>query len=308
MAAAAPEPAASQSRFARKEPRSQDLREYDGASGAKLDEWLQELALARYLYELTAQEALRFAVSRLRGAALQWWLALDSGAQAALSSTDALATALRARFQPITAARAARDQLRTLRQGSRNVNDYIADFQRLRTLLPTMSEDDALHAFESGLSASLAEKLRVQGVSSVQEAIAMAARVGGLIQSSAPQPSRSSLHHMDIDDGDGAVASLDDRIAKAVLNAMHARDNGGMGAKTQTHRGYTQERERSGSAGRGGARGGRGGRFAPRGPPVVPGVPEHVVQRRWDAQQCLRCGEGGHNSHACPNAISASGN
>ena len=35
-----------QSRFARKEPRAQDLREYDGAAGAKLDEWLQELALA----------------------------------------------------------------------------------------------------------------------------------------------------------------------------------------------------------------------------------------------------------------------
>ncbi len=29
------------SRFARKEPRAQDLREYDGAAGTKLDEWLQ---------------------------------------------------------------------------------------------------------------------------------------------------------------------------------------------------------------------------------------------------------------------------
>jgi hypothetical protein len=111
---------------------------------------------------------------------------------------------------------------------------------------------------------------------------------------------------MNMVDGDGAASSLDDRIAKAVLNAMHARDSSGMGAKTQTHRGYTQER--SGSAGRGGARGGRSSRFASRGPFAVPGVPEQVVQRRWDAKQCLRCGDGGHNSHACPNAISASGN
>jgi hypothetical protein len=301
--------AASQSRFARKEPRAQDLREYDGASGAKLDEWLQELSLACFLYELNAREALKFAVSRLRGAALQWWLALDSSAQAAMSGTDSLAAALRARFQPVTAARTARDQLRALRQGSRSVNDYIADFQRLRTLLPTMSEDDALHAFESGLSASLQEKLRVQGVSSVQEAIAMAARVGGLMQAS--QQGRQSLHQMDVDDGSGV--SLDQRIQQAVLNAMQAQGNSGMGARTQTQtqRGYPQEREQRGGGrgGRGGQSGGRGGRFGMRsGPPVVPGVSEHVVRERWHAQQCLRCGQGGHNSHACPNTISASGN
>ena len=296
--------AAAQSRFARKEPRAQDLREYDGASGAKLDDWLQELALACFLYELNAREALKFAVSRLRGAALQWWLALDSSAQAAMSGTDTLAAALRARFQPITAARTARDQLRALRQGSRGINEYIADFQRLRTLLPTMSEDDALHAFESGLSANLQEKLRVHGVSSVQEAIAMAARVGSLMQAS--QQNRQSLHQMDIDDGDGSEQPPKG-VWQALLNAMQSQ---GMGAKTQTQHGYSQEREHRGGGrgGRGGQGGGRGGRFGQRGPPAVPGVPEQVVQRRWDAKQCLRCGEGGHNSHACPNAISASGN
>ena len=39
--------AAQQSRFARKEPRAQDLREYDGASGAKLDDWLDELSASQ---------------------------------------------------------------------------------------------------------------------------------------------------------------------------------------------------------------------------------------------------------------------
>ena len=97
------------------------------------------------------------------------------------TSAGALASALRLRFQPITAARTAREQLDKLQQGSRGINDYIAEFQRLRTLLPSMSEDDALYAFERGLRRELAEKLRVQGVSSVQEAIALAARVGGLL-------------------------------------------------------------------------------------------------------------------------------
>jgi hypothetical protein len=305
---AATERDAQQSRFARKEPRATDLQEYDGASGSKLDDWLKQLAMAARLYHLNAREAVDFAGSRLRGAALDWWLALSADELIAIADKEALAAALRARFQPVTAARTAREQLDKLQQGSRGVNEYIADFQRLTTQIgmASLGQENALHAFERGLRRELAVELRKQGITTLQEAIALAARVGSLMQSGAAQPGRSSLNQMDIDDGDGTAVSLDDRIAKAVLNAMHARDGGGMGAKTQTHRGYTQER--SGSAGRGGARTGRGGRFTPRGPPPVPGVPEQVVQRRWDAKQCLRCGEGGHNSHACPNAISASGN
>lgn len=301
-----------QSRFARKEPRAQDLREYDGASGAKLDEWLQELALATDLYELNAREAVKFASSRLRGAALQWWLARDAAERAATQCTDALAAALRARFQPVTAARVAREQLDRLQQGSRFVNDYIADFQRLRTLLPTMAEDDALYAFERGLRRDLAEKLRVQGVSTLHEAIAMAARVGALTQAASAQPHQgraAAVHQMDIDEGDGA--SLDERISRAVLNAMQPQraqsgaGSAGLGAKTQTHRSYNAER----NGGRGGAQGGRSGRAAGgsgRPAPVVAGVPAAVVEQRRAAGQCFRCGSGEHNSFSCPNAISAS--
>jgi hypothetical protein len=303
--------AASQSRFARKEPRAQDLQEYDGASGAKLDDWLKQLAMAARLYHLTAQEAVDFAGSRLRGAALDWWLALGDDELAAIADRDALAAALRARFQPITAARTAREQLDKLQQGSRGINEYIADFQRLTTQIgmASLGQENALYAFERGLRRELAVELRKQGVATLQEAIALTARVGGLMQSSAAPQGRQSLHQMDVDD-DGSV-SLEQRIQQAVLNAMQSQGNSGMGAKTQTQRGYSQEREQRGGArnGRGGQSGGRGGRFGMRsGPPAVPGVPEHVVRERYHAQQCLRCGQGGHNSHACPNAISASGN
>ena len=307
-----PQPAAvaQVSRFARKEPRAQDLREYDGASGAKLDEWLQELSLATFLYKLNTLEASTFGVSRLRGAALQWWLSLGSVQQQNLSEPDALAAALRARFQPVTAARMAREQLDRLQQGSRSVNDYIADFQRLRTQLPTMAEEDALYAFERGLRRELAEKLRVQGVSSVHEAIALAARVGGLLPSAPSGTTRaaSAANQMEVDEGDGA--QMEERITRAVLNAMHSQQSqgaAGVGAKTQTQRGHLNERGRGGGASRGG-RGGNvsGSRFSSRGPPEVPGVPADVVQQRWDDKLCLRCGVAGHNSHACPNAISAS--
>jgi hypothetical protein len=121
-----------------------------------------------------------------------------------------------------------------------------------------------------------------------------------------PQGRPAANNQMDIDDGDGA--SFDDRIQRALLNAMSAHGSSGMGAKTQTQRGYAQERQQGGHSARAGHPGGRGGRFGPRPPPVVPGVPEAVVRRRMDAKQCVRCGVEGHISPACPNAISASGN
>jgi len=306
-AAGAAAAADSQSRFARKEPRTQDLREYDGAAGDKLDVWLDELSLARMLYELNEREATRFAVSRLRGAALQWWLALDTTLQASYGRVESLASALRGRFQPVTAARTAREQLDKLSQGSRSVNDYISDFQRLRTQLPNMAEEDALYAFERGLRRDLAEKLRVQGVDSLQEAIAMAARVGGLMQGAAAA-TKSSLHQMDIDEPQGA-GSFEERVSRAVTERLYAmQGSNGMWAKTQSHIGYQGQHQRGGGrGGRGGFRGGRGG-FSQRPPPVVPGVSEHTVRQRLDARQCVRCGKDGHTSPGCPNPISGSGN
>ena len=100
-AAASSEP---QSRFARKEPRAQDLREYDGAAGGKLDTWLKELARAAELYELSARETVKFGVSRLQEAALDWWMDLSTDSKAVINCREALAAALRKRFQPITAA------------------------------------------------------------------------------------------------------------------------------------------------------------------------------------------------------------
>jgi len=299
-----------QSRFARKEPRAQDLREYDGAAGAKLDEWLDELGAAVDLFYLNEREAVDFGTSRLRGAARQWWNGLGAG-RTSIDGASALARALRARFQPITTERVAREQMRALRQNNRHVNDYIADFQRLRAMLPDMSEADALFAFESGLSPAIALELRKQGVSSLQDAIAMAARVGGLLQApTVPHGRTAAVNQMEVDDGDGA--SLGERITQlqATLNAMQAqRTQGGagagLGAKTQTQRGYASDR-----GGRGVGRGGRSGRFGGQDGaarvPKVPGVPAAVVEQRRAAGQCYRCGSSEHTRFECPNATSAS--
>lgn len=95
--------------------------------------------MATRLFHLNAQETVEFAGSRLRGAALDWWLALSAAELTAIGDASALASALRARFQPVTAARTAREQLDKLQQGARSINDYIADFQRITSSSRTTS-------------------------------------------------------------------------------------------------------------------------------------------------------------------------
>ena len=302
-AAAAPQ----QSRFARKEPRSQDLREYDGASGTKLEEWLDELGAAVELFELTEGEAVRFATSRLRDAARQWWNALGSSGKAGIANVSTLTTAMRSRFQPITAAHTAREQLDKLAQGSRSVNDYIADFQRLSARLPNMAQEDALHAFIRGLRRDIAIELRKQRVVSIGDAVELAAHVGSFaaVATAATSHGRAAVNQMDISDTDTA-SGMEDRIARAVLNAMQTQGGAaGLGAKTQTHRGYNSERGASSRGG--GTRGGRGGRVGGRGgfTYTIPGVPAALVDQRRAAGQCLRCGSVEHRGMECPNAPSA---
>ena len=299
-------------RFARKEPRAQDLSEYDGAEGTKLDTWLADLDTAIELYELSAGEARKFAVARLRGPARQWWQTLSAEAKAALPDAAALGKALRARFQPVTATKVARQQMKALQQGSRRINDYIAEFLRLRALLPDMSEADALFAFESGLRPELADKLNTQDITTLQEAMNFCARVGGRMQASSGAAAHAArpaaVHQMDMNNDGSSLDERLERIERTMLNAIQGSGSAGVGAKTQTQRGYEQKAAQPAKrGGRNVGRGpGRGGRFGGGGyrqpPPTIPGVSAETVQQRLAAGQCMRCGDSGHRAVECPSA------
>jgi hypothetical protein len=171
-----------------------------------------------------------------------------------------------------------------------------------------MAEEDALYAFERGLRRDLAEKLRVQGVGSVQDAIALTARVGGLMQAAAAGRSATTAAQMEVGDAVDDSSRLD-RI-EAALNALTTAHPNGAGAKTRTQRGAQQYNGHSGA--RGGARGGRGGRFHSRSDasaalrtPHVAGVPPAIVEQRRAAGQCYRCGSAEHTRFECTSASSA---
>ena len=231
--------------------------------------------------------------------------------QAAIGSVDALAAALRARFQPVTTARMARETAGRAAAGQRatstTTSPTSSDCTRScptwrRT---TRARVRARPAPRAGGEAARAGRLRhCRTPSPWRRASAACCR-----QRRAAQGRVRRCNQMDIDDGDGA--SLDDRIQQAVLNAMQRSTAAAAWAPRRRRTAATRRSaSSSGGARRGSAAGAaaRGGRFAPRGPPVVPGVPEQWCGSALDAQQCVRCGGDDHRSPACPNAISASGN
>lgn len=296
-------------------PRAQDLREYDGASGIQLDEWLAELRLTTRLHRLSPLDTVSFGVSRLRGAALLWWQAMSDAEQDTYTSLDMLSAALRKRFQPITTARVARTQLHALRQGMRHINDYIADFQRISAQIGTeLSTHEAMYAFEQGLRTDLAEKLRIEGVTTLQAAIETVARIGGLTAAATHGAQQRGgvagrVHQMEYRSDD---IPLDAQVAQlqTQLNAMlaqQAQHNTAHDGRASFSVGpHTHPQRTGGFSGRGRGRVGRwGGERRERPLPTIPGVSAAEVRRRWDARVCVRCGEAGHRGLECGNAISA---
>lgn len=292
------------------QPKLSDLSTYDGSSGAKLDEWLQDLRRCRRFFQLEEREAVEFALVHFRGAADTWWESLSQAEQdAASASVDALTAALRERFQPITQARTARDQLRKLQQGTRPVDSYIADFNQLHAKIKDMSEADARSQFVYGLRKEIADKIEDDDWEEMPLAklIAKAARIGNRASAaSATAQPRAAISQMETDE----VQSLEERVQRAVLHALGSQQSqsvrdsassasSGLGAKTQTQRGYDSDRSRGSM--RGGGRGGGPGRFGNRPPRSTPGVPPALVEQRRAAGLCVRCG-GEHMQWECANA------
>lgn len=178
-------------------PRLPPPAQYDGRSAVALDGWLRELQQQFDWYRTTDDAGrLQFAGALLKGVALDWWASLSDSSSSASPAESARPTTyaefvarLRARFQPINSAQTARVQLDELRQGPKqSVHEYISAFRALLVRVPDMSEGDRVHRFLRGLRATVATQLRVQGVSTLDAAIAMAARVGSIAEFGASTP------------------------------------------------------------------------------------------------------------------------
>lgn len=126
-------------------------------------------------------ERVTFAAAMLEGPAQTWWMTVMHGAtngsgQIAPSTWAGFGAALKQRFQPINAERAARDRLHSLRQVT-TVNSYATDFQQLLLKCPDISGVDQLHRFIHGLKPQVQQAILLADPQDLSTAISMAERV-----------------------------------------------------------------------------------------------------------------------------------
>jgi hypothetical protein len=291
-------------------PRLPPPAQYDGRSAAALDGWLRELQQQFDWYSMTDDAGrLRFAGALLKGIALDWWASLTDAAAvaggAALLPSEStrpttyadFVTRLRCRFQPINSAQTARLQLDDLRQGSKqSVHDYISSFRSLLVRVPAMDEGDRVHRFLRGLRPTVATQLRVQGVSTLDAAIAMAARVGSIAEFGAAPQSGASLAPasaavnpddmiMDNIEGldretspaEGTSAPVTQAQLMALINAM------------RSDRGSNRAKESKGGGKDVATAIGKRFRLTP-----------EQVREHFDKRQCFNCSSTEHSSRRCP--------
>jgi hypothetical protein len=272
-------------------PRVDGPSTYDGRSGAKIDQWKRELEMQfTWHRQDTDEQKVRYATMFLRGAALDWWQSLTTKPLTWLDMINALTE----RFQPITTAQTARTKLDALVQGPKQpIHNYIMEFRALLVHVPSMDEGDKLHRFMNGLKKDIQTQLRIQGVTSLDNAIAMAARVGqlgefGAAAAVSSQRTSNGSAPMELDSILAAIGGDDDDAGDDEPVTMTRGELKLALAAIRVHRGDAskfQDRFRQRSE---------------RPLPKIPHLSEAQVKARMENGECFGCASKEHRSRNCP--------
>ena len=281
----------------RAQPRLPAPPSYDGRSAGGVDSWLRELRkqFAWYGASLDGDaERIRFGSAHLSGVALDWWESIDGQQPATWLLFE---EALRARFQPVNSADAARAALTTLQQGSRQpVHEYTTEFRRLLVALPRMEEGDRVFRYVAGLQPRLAGLVRMQAPTTLANAIAFAARVDGL-SSGEVVPSVSAAQAGA--SGGGAIGPAANPQPMELSHSMLTeciqecmRDQVAMHAQLNAMA--------SGSHQSGGPRRPGASSLSASSAFRVPSLSAEKFAERRERRLCFLCGKGGHRKFDCP--------
>ena len=261
---------------------------YNGASPL-LDTWTAVVRQQYKFYGLADDASqMRLVTAYLSGPALDWFE--NPGAAGPPTTWTTLEAGLRARFQPVTTADTAREQLFALEQGRAPINDYVASFRRLVVALPTMDADTRMFQFRRGLTPALRLQLLQAAPTTLEAAISLAVRVGSSqlqmegAAAAAAAPLLPSAMDLSAMLGVEAQGNPDAPITQGqfamLLAAMHGSYGGGTSGV--------------------GAGGGGHGSNGSRGPPRVPGFTPEKVKQYMAAGMCFGCDATDHRSPDCP--------
>lgn len=151
---------------------------YKGGKGVTT--WLDKVEQYFEAVNVSTDAArIAYAALLLEGPASTWWTNIRAGARTnagVVPTTWAdFRTALCDRFQPVTEARLARQQLRKLAQ-TRGLQTYINEFQDLALKVPEMDEGTKMDSFCFGLRPDCRQYVRQQDPHTLKDAIRFALR------------------------------------------------------------------------------------------------------------------------------------
>lgn len=266
-------------------PRIANAAPYTGAT-PPLDEWLAVVVNHFAFYALVSDaQRIHYASALLQGPALDWYL--RPGAEGAPTTWALFEEGLRARFQPVTTADAAREKLKYLVQGKHSVTSYVATFRRhIASLLGTMDAGSQLYAFRSGLNRDLQIQLRQHAPTTLEAAINFAVRTGAPIGGA---EGAMDLSAMD----DSASSSSSSATAPHLAGLGVTQDELTAILASLNSAGFN--RNSRGNTGTGG-----GSNL-----PKITGLTPDRVRQLMEAGKCFYCSEIGHMSRACPKKAAA---
>ena len=153
---------------------------YSGKKQPSVRTWLSQMERYMRLMKYAPTDWLDVVAMRVDGAASSWVNAVlqevADGRRQAFRTWGQFKVAMVHRFESITETEDARRQLRALKQTGR-VSGYIQRFQELQYRLPSMTDEEAFHAFLSGLVPHLQEHVGAHVQGDLEQAMAMAQRL-----------------------------------------------------------------------------------------------------------------------------------
>jgi hypothetical protein len=137
-------------------------------------DWLYQVENVTTVGNLQGRRQLAYATALLDRAALVWWRNVEP--TRAHWEWEDFKAAIGTAFTPIDDSSTAREQLDRLRQGKDSAAFYAQRFRPVISRIHTLAEPDRIHRFVTGLREPIAQQVRIQRPTTLEEAMLIAAR------------------------------------------------------------------------------------------------------------------------------------